>query len=68
MTRLPLIQLIDATGKPFDFVVADDPRTYADLVTPAGLREVARYADGIGVNKNLIIPRDLPASSCRRLP
>jgi len=58
MTRLPLIQLIDATGKPFDFVVAGDARTYADLVTPAGLHEVARYADGIGVNKNLIVPRD----------
>jgi glycerophosphoryl diester phosphodiesterase len=58
MTRLPLIQLIDATGAPFDFVAAGDKRTYADLVTPAGLQEVARYADGIGVNKNLIIPRD----------
>jgi glycerophosphoryl diester phosphodiesterase len=58
MTRLPLIQLIDATGAPFDFVAAGDPRTYADLVTPAGLHEVARYADGIGVNKNLIVPRD----------
>jgi glycerophosphoryl diester phosphodiesterase len=58
MTRLPLIQLMDATGAPFDFVAAGDPRTYADLATPAGLREIARYADGIGVNKNLIIPRD----------
>ena len=58
MTRLPLIQLIDAAGAPFDFVAAGDPRTYADLVTPAGLRDVARYADGIGVNKNLIVPRD----------
>jgi glycerophosphoryl diester phosphodiesterase len=58
LTRLPLIQLIDAAGKPFDFTVAGDPRTYADLVTPAGLHEVARYADGVGVNKNLIIPRD----------
>jgi len=58
LTQLPLIQLVDAVGKPFDFVVAGDPRTYADLVTPAGLREVARYADGVGVNKNLIIPRD----------
>ncbi|HEX8113747.1 MAG TPA: glycerophosphodiester phosphodiesterase [Kofleriaceae bacterium] len=58
MTRLPLIQLIDATGAPFDFVAAGDRRTYADLVTPAGLHEVASYADGIGVNKNLIIPRD----------
>jgi len=58
MTRLPLIQLIDAAGAPFDFVAAGDPRTYADLVTPGGLHEIARYADGIGVNKNLIVPRD----------
>lgn len=58
MTRLPLIQLIDAAGAPFDFVAAGDPRTYADLVTPAGLRDVARYADGVGVNKDLIVPRD----------
>jgi len=58
MTRLPLIQLIDATGAPFDFVAAGDPRTYADLVTPTGLHEVARYADGIGVNMDLIVPRD----------
>ncbi|MBC7974189.1 MAG: glycerophosphodiester phosphodiesterase, partial [Myxococcales bacterium] len=52
------VQLIDGAGAPFDFVVAGDPRTYADLVTPAGLRDIARYADGIGVNKNLIVPRD----------
>jgi glycerophosphoryl diester phosphodiesterase len=58
MTRLPLIQLIDAAGAPFDFVAAGDPRTYADLITPAGLRGIARYADGIGVNKSLIVPRD----------
>jgi glycerophosphoryl diester phosphodiesterase len=58
LTRLPLIQLIDAAGAPFDLVVAGDPRTYADLVTPAGLRDIARYADGVGVNKNLVIPRD----------
>jgi glycerophosphoryl diester phosphodiesterase len=28
------------------------------MTTPAGLREVARYADGIGPDKNQIIPRD----------
>ena len=53
-----LAQLLDATGRPYDFVVAGDPRTYADLATPAGLRWIARYADGIGANKNLIVPRD----------
>jgi glycerophosphoryl diester phosphodiesterase len=58
MTKLPLVQLIDAQGKPFDFVVSGDPRTYADLITPAGLREIATYARGIGPNKNLIVPRD----------
>ena len=57
-TRLPLVQLINAGGKPYDFVVANDPRTYTDLITDAGLAEIARYADGIGANKNLIAPRD----------
>ena len=57
-TRLPLVQLIDATGAPYDFVVAGDPRTYADLVTPAGLAEIATYADGIGPSKDRIVPRD----------
>jgi glycerophosphoryl diester phosphodiesterase len=57
-TRLPLVQLLDATGRPFDFVVSGDPRTYADLATPEGLAEIATYADGVGPNKNLIVPRD----------
>lgn len=58
MTRLPLVQLINDTGKPYDFVVDGDPRTYADMITNKGLREIATYADGIGVNKNLIVPRN----------
>src|SRR6266545_4987925 len=58
MTDLPLVQLIDEVGKPYDFVVSGDPRTYADLITPAGLAEIATYADGIGPSKNLIVPRD----------
>ncbi|HEX6257075.1 MAG TPA: glycerophosphodiester phosphodiesterase [Euzebyales bacterium] len=58
MTKLPLVQLINASGQPYDFVVAGDPRTYADLATPDGLREIAGYAQGIGPNKDLIVPRD----------
>ena len=57
MTRLPLVQLVNCAGAPYDFVAAGDPRTYADLVTPAGLRGIARYADGIGVCKDVMIPR-----------
>jgi glycerophosphoryl diester phosphodiesterase len=58
VTELPLVQLLDATGKPFDFVVANDPRTYADLASGPGLAWIARYADGVGPNKNLVIPRN----------
>lgn len=58
LTRLPLVQLVNGSGKPFDFVVSGDPRTYRDLVTAEGLNAVARYADGVGLTKDLIIPRN----------
>jgi glycerophosphoryl diester phosphodiesterase len=58
MTRLPLVQLIGGSGAPYDLVAAGDPRTYDDLVTREGLRAIARYADGIGPDKNRVIPRD----------
>jgi glycerophosphoryl diester phosphodiesterase len=57
MTSLPLVQLINCSGAPWDFVAAGDPRTYADMVTPSGLRDIARYANGIGVCKDVMIPR-----------
>ena len=57
LTQLPLVQLMDATGGPYDLQLARGARTYADLMTAQGLAEVASYADGIGVNKHLILPR-----------
>lgn len=56
MTALPLVQLMSDGGAPWDCIAAGDRRTYADLATPAGLAGIARYAAGIGVDKNLIIP------------
>jgi glycerophosphoryl diester phosphodiesterase len=57
-TNLPLVQLLNsAAGRPYDFVVAGDPRTYGDLITPAGLDFVNDYARGIGPNRDLLIPR-----------
>lgn len=57
MVRVPLVQLVDAAGAPYDLVAAGDPRTYADLVTPSGLAEVATYADAVGAHKDLVLPR-----------
>jgi glycerophosphoryl diester phosphodiesterase len=60
-TRLPLIQLIDVSGKPYDFVVSGDPRTYTDLLTPQGLAEIATYADGIGPDRSRLVANDVAA-------
>lgn len=57
LTQLPRVQLMDDNGAPFDFLTRHDARTYADMSTPAGLAEVARYAQAIGPNKSQIIPR-----------
>jgi glycerophosphoryl diester phosphodiesterase len=68
MTRVPLVQLLESSGGPRDLALRGDPRTYADLATPAGLAEIATYADAIGPHKDLVIPRGeggrlLPPSS-----
>jgi glycerophosphoryl diester phosphodiesterase len=57
MTPLRRVQLIEAEGAPYDLTASGAARRYADLITPAGLDEIARYAHAIGPNKSLIIPR-----------
>jgi glycerophosphoryl diester phosphodiesterase len=54
----PLFLNLNDRGKPYDFVVSGDPRTYADLATVEGLRWISTWGDGVSVNKNLIVPRD----------
>jgi glycerophosphoryl diester phosphodiesterase len=54
-TRVKLVQLMSRDGGP-----ADDPAArYADMATPDGLRAIARYADGVGVEKAIVIPRTM---------
>jgi glycerophosphoryl diester phosphodiesterase len=57
MTDVPLLLLMMDRGRPWDFAVKGDRRTYADLAKPAGLAEISTYARGIGVHKDLMIPR-----------
>ncbi len=68
-TRVKLVQLIDGDDvavdgtvtlaapfeRPYDFVVSGDPRTFKDLLTPAGLHFIKTYADGIGPWKFYLI-------------
>ncbi|GAA3364725.1 glycerophosphodiester phosphodiesterase [Saccharopolyspora gregorii] len=56
--RVRLVQLVSASGAPQDFVESGDPRTYADLVTPEGLRGIADYADVIGPDAEVLLPVD----------
>ncbi len=65
-----LVQLVDADDvdkdgaislaapydKPYDFAVLGDKRTFKDLVTPEGLKEIKTYADGVGPWKPYLVP------------
>jgi glycerophosphoryl diester phosphodiesterase len=44
------------SAKPFSWLQAHDPRTFAAMITPAGLAEIKTYADGIGPWKFYIEP------------
>lgn len=44
------------SAKPFSWLEANDPRTFAAMITPAGLAEIKTYAEGIGPWKFYILP------------
>ncbi len=50
--------LMDSEGAPADLLATGDKRTYADLATPEGLKFIAKFADGIGPYKAMILPTD----------
>ncbi len=54
MTEMRLVQLVSAQGGPAD----RRGLTYADMLTPRGLAEVAEYADGIGAELSLLVNAD----------
>ena len=57
--RVRLVQLMAAAGGP-----ADRPDlAYAAMAQPEGLKAVAAWADGIGVDKAMILPRDASGRS-----
>jgi glycerophosphoryl diester phosphodiesterase len=56
MTQLRLVQLFGG-GKPYDQQVRGGDLTYAQMATAEGLKEIAKYAVGVGPDKSYIIPR-----------
>jgi glycerophosphoryl diester phosphodiesterase len=62
-TRAKLVLLVSSEGGPADLPGVK----YADLITPEGLKDVAAYADGLGPEKTLVIPRT-PTRCCRPPP
>jgi glycerophosphoryl diester phosphodiesterase len=68
-TQLRLVQLVDGDGvdkdgkvslappfdRPYDFAVLGDARTFQDMLSPEGLKEIATYADGVGPWKPYLI-------------
>jgi len=59
MTKVRLIQLMDAEGAPADGTRA----SYAAMASPEGLKAIAAYAYGIGPNKAMIRDGDAVPSS-----
>jgi glycerophosphoryl diester phosphodiesterase len=62
-TAHPGIRLLQLMGegseRPWDVVLAGGALDYAQMMTPAGLRDVAGYADAIGPSTRSIIPLDV---------
>lgn len=56
ITELPIVQLMEDEGGPYDFAAKGLKRTYREMTTPAGLAEVATYATAIGPHKLQLIP------------
>ena len=52
LSHAPLVQLVSSAGGP-----ADLPNvTYREMTTPAGIKQIASYADGLGPELPLVIP------------
>jgi len=55
--RANLVLLATNGGAPYDLSSRGDTRTYADLLTRSGLKQLAGSIDGIGPDKALVVAR-----------
>ncbi len=67
LSQFRIVQLIDNPNNapvngvprnaPYDFIASGSKLNYGDMVKPAGLKEIATYADVVAPYKEVIIPR-----------
>lgn len=67
MSQFRIVQLIDNPNNapvngaprnaPYDFIASGSKLTYGDMIKPAGLKDIASYADVVAPYKEVIIPR-----------
>jgi glycerophosphoryl diester phosphodiesterase len=55
--RTRMVLLTSNSGRPYDFQVSGDSRTYADLLTPTGLTWLSRWVSAIGPDQSQVLPR-----------
>lgn len=56
-SNIALLQLIDQSDRqPGDVLAAGGAQTYAEMITPAGLRAIAAYAQYLGPSVRAIVP------------
>lgn len=69
LSTVRLTQLVYGGGRPYDFIAegATNTRTYKDLMTPAGLKEIATYAYAVSPYKEDVIPTIKDASGATAL-
>ncbi len=57
--NIRLLQLLDApTLQPWDVAAAGGVLNYAQMASANGLREIASYADAVGVERRAVVPLD----------
>lgn len=55
-SQVRLMQLLSPKGQPYDSQARGSGPSYAQMITPEGLAQIAGYAQGIGPSKSMVIP------------
>jgi glycerophosphoryl diester phosphodiesterase len=58
LTPVRCVFLINSIAPPADILRANGIAAWADVYSPAGMRDIASFADGVGPELDLLLPRD----------